>query len=185
MSSAVTADASRLQMPLADGDLLLAPLAEAHRDALRAACAEDTDIWRIYASNFGPPDFDRNFTALLANPGRLGFAVLLDDRLVGMTAYLRIDLPGETLEIGNTYIAPAVRGTGLNRRMKKLMIEHAFACHFRRIEFRVDARNERSQAAVRKLGAHREGLLRAERVIWTGHVRDTCLFGLLKSDWTP
>ncbi|MBO9671578.1 MAG: GNAT family N-acetyltransferase [Sphingobium sp.] len=181
----MAADSTDLLTPLRDHDLQLIPLEEAHRDNLRAACAEDPEIWRIYASNFGPPDFDRNFTTLLANPGRLAFAVMLDDRLVGMSAYLRIDLPGDTLEIGNTYIAPSTRGTGLNRRMKKLMIEHAFACHFRRIEFRVDARNERSQAAVLKLGAQREGLLRAERVIWTGYVRDTCLFGLLESDWTP
>ncbi len=67
--------------------------------------------------------------------------------------------------------------------MKTLMIEHAFDCGFRRIEFRVDARNARSQAAVLKLGARHEGLLRAERIIWTGHVRDTALFGLLRADW--
>jgi len=181
----MSADSTLLLTPLHDGNLLLTPLEEAHRDDLRAVCAEDSDIWRIYASNFGPPDFDRNLTALLANPGRFAFAVLLDGTLVGMSAYLRLDLPGDTLEIGNTFIAPSARGTGLNRRMKKLMIEHAFSCGFRRIEFRVDARNERSQAAVLKLGAHREGLLRAERIIWTGHVRDTALFGLLESDWMP
>ena len=179
----MAADSTDLLAPLRDTDLLLTPLDETHRDDLRAACAEDPEIWRIYASNFGPPDFDRNFTTLLANPGRLPFAILLEGKLIGMTAYLRIDLPGDTLEIGNTYIAPSTRGTGLNRRMKTLLIEHAFACGFRRIEFRVDARNARSQAAVLKLGAHREGLLRAERVIWTGHVRDTALFGLLESDW--
>jgi RimJ/RimL family protein N-acetyltransferase len=122
---------------------------------------------------------------LLTNPDRLAFSVLLDGALVGMSAYLRLNLPGDTLEIGNTYIEPSKRGTGLNRRMKTLMIEQAFSCDFRRIEFRIDARNERSQAAVLKLGAHREGLLRAERVIWTGHVRDTVLFGMLESDWTP
>jgi RimJ/RimL family protein N-acetyltransferase len=179
------ADSTQLLTPLRDGNLLLTPLEEAHRNDLRTACAEDADIWQIYANNFGPPDFDRNFTALLARPARLAFAILLNDALVGMSAYLRLDLPGDTLEIGNTYIVPSTRGTGLNRRMKKLMIEHAFSCGFRRIEFRVDARNERSQMAVLKLGACREGLLRAERIIWTDHVRDTVLFGLLASDWTP
>lgn len=180
----MTADPTRLLIPLADGDLRLIPLEEAHRDTLRAACAADPDIWVIYASNFGPPDFDRNFTALLANPGRLPFAVMLGGMLVGMSAYLRIDLSSDSLEIGNTYIVPAVRGSGLNLRMKRLMIEHAFACGFRRIEFRVDARNARSQAAVLKLGAQREGLMRAERITWTGHVRDTALFALLQNDWT-
>lgn len=180
----MAANSTRLLTPLRDGNLLLTPLQESHRDDLRAVCAEDPDIWRIYASNFGSPDFDSNMTALLSNPGRFAFAVVLDGALVGMSAYLRLDLPGDTLEIGNTYIAPSVRGTGLNRRMKTIMIEHAFSCGLRRIEFRVDARNERSQAAVLKLGAHREGLLRGERIIWTGHVRDTVLFGLLESDWT-
>ncbi len=179
----MTASLNDLHRPLHQGDLALVPLDESHRDTLRAACAADPEIWQIYATNFGPPDFDRNMTALLQNPDRLAFAVLLDGALVGMSAYLRIDVAADTLEIGNTYIAPAVRGTGLNRRMKKLMIDHAFDCGFRRIEFRVDARNARSQAAVLKLGAHREGLLRAERIIWTGHVRDTCLFGLLRADW--
>ena len=179
----MTARSEKLLTPLQDGDLILTPLAETHREALRVACAADHEIWQIYASNFGPPDFDRNFEALLASPSRLAFAVLQEDVLVGMSAYLRLDPPADTLEVGNTYIAPPVRGTGLNRRMKKLMIEHAFDCGFRRIEFRVDARNARSQAAVLKLGAHREGHLRAERIIWTGHVRDTALFGLLRDDW--
>ncbi len=179
----MTADGATLHRPLGDGALRLDLLAEVHRAALGAACAADRDIWQIYASNFGPPDFDRNFEALLANPGRLAYAVLLDGALVGMSAYLRIDLSAQTLEVGNTYLAPAARGTGLNRRMKALMIGHAFGCGFRRIEFRVDARNERSRAAVLKLGARYEGLLRAERVTWTGHVRDTALFGLLRADW--
>jgi RimJ/RimL family protein N-acetyltransferase len=76
-----------------------------------------------------------------------------------------------------------VRGTGFNGRMKKLMVEHAFDCGFRRIEFRIDERNLRSQAAVAKLGAKREGLLRQDRVTWTGHLRSTCVFGLLREDW--
>ncbi|HZV19755.1 MAG TPA: GNAT family protein [Sphingobium sp.] len=67
--------------------------------------------------------------------------------------------------------------------MKRLMVAHAFACGLRRIEFRIDTRNARSQAAVRKLGAVYEGTLRAERITWTGHVRDTALFALLREDW--
>lgn len=68
---------------------------------------------------------------------------------------------------------------------KRLMIDHAFACGFRWIEFRIDQRNARSQAAVLKLGAQREGLLREDRVSWTGHLRSTCVFGLLLPDWNP
>ena len=53
----------------------------------------------------------------------------------------------------------------------------------RRVEFRVDARNARSQAAMAKLGATGEGVLRADRITWTGHVRDTVLFSILKDEW--
>jgi RimJ/RimL family protein N-acetyltransferase len=76
-----------------------------------------------------------------------------------------------------------MRGTGLNARVKDMMLERAFSCGFRRVEFRVDRRNERSQAACKKLGAVREGMLRADRITWTGHVRDTVLFAILKDEW--
>jgi hypothetical protein len=59
----------------------------------------------------------------------------------------------------------------------------AAAAGIRRVEFRVDARNARSQAAMAKLGATREGLLRADRITWNGHVRDTVLFSILKDEW--
>lgn len=174
----------QLHRPLDAEELQLEPLSDAHRAALAAACAADADIWHIYAANFGPPDFDRNFSALLANPGRLAFAIMHRGALAGMSAYLRLDPTAQTLEIGNSYLAPAFRGTGLNGAVKRLMIDRAFACGFRRIEFRVDARNARSRAAVLKLGAKQEGLLRAERITWTGHVRDTILFALLRDEWT-
>jgi RimJ/RimL family protein N-acetyltransferase len=76
-----------------------------------------------------------------------------------------------------------MRGTGFNRRIKDLMLNRAYRCGFRRIEFRVDARNTRSQAALAKLGAVREGVLRADRITWTGHVRDTVLFSVLAHEW--
>ena len=64
------------------------------------------------------------------------------------------------------------------------MIRRAIDCGFRRIEFRVDRRNARSQAAMAKLGAVREGVIRAERITWTGHVRDTVLFSILAGEWS-
>ena len=63
------------------------------------------------------------------------------------------------------------------------MLAHAFDCGIRRVEFRVDDRNQRSQAAMKKLGAVREGLIRADRITWTGHVRHTVLFAILKDEW--
>jgi RimJ/RimL family protein N-acetyltransferase len=64
-----------------------------------------------------------------------------------------------------------------------MMLRRAFACGIRRVEFRVDARNGRSLAAMKKLGAVEEGVLRSDRITWTGHVRDTVLFSILKEEW--
>ena len=164
-------------------DLRIVPLAEAHRCALRTACAEDAEIWQIYSISYDPAHFDGSFDALLAKPHAQPFAILLDDSLVGMSAYLGIESDRGVLEIGNTYYVPHLRGTGFNRRVKDLMLRRAFACGFRRVEFRVDARNGRSQAALAKLGAVREGVLRADRITWTGHVRDTVLFSILAEEW--
>ena len=168
---------------MADGEIALEPLAEAHRAALKAACAEDAEIWPIYAISYDPDHFDASFDRLLARPDGRGFAIFSDGKLIGMSCYIGIDEGRGVLEIGNTYYVPALRGTGLNRRVKDLMIGRAIACGFRRVEFRVDARNARSQAAMRKLGAVREGVIRAERITWTGHVRDTVLFSILAREW--
>jgi len=172
-----------LYVGLADGDLRLVKLEEAHRAALRAACAADADIWAIYATSFDPEHFDESFSKLVGHESRMPYAILDGDRLVGMTAWLRPDWAAQTIEIGNSYIHPDVRGTGLNGRVKRLMMGHAFAVGIRRIEFRIDERNKRSQAAVAKLGCTKEGVLRAERISWTGFVRDTGLWSLLAEEW--
>jgi RimJ/RimL family protein N-acetyltransferase len=156
---------------------------EGHRESLRAACAEDRGIWGIYASDFGPDGFDASIDAYLAKPDARTFVLFDGDELAGMSSFLGIDDKRQTLEIGGTYYRPHVRGTGFNRRVKAMMLERAFASGIRRVEFRVDARNARSQAAMKKLGAVREGLLRADRITWTGHVRDTVLFAILKDEW--
>ena len=166
-----------------ESDLRLEPLIEAHREALKAACAQDPDIWPIYAISYDPDHFDASFDKLLARPNGRAFAILLGGRLVGMSCYIGIEEQRGVLEIGNTYYMPEMRGTGLNRRVKDLMIGRAIDCGFRRIEFRVDSRNARSQAAMAKLGAVREGVIRAERITWTGHVRDTVLFSILANEW--
>jgi RimJ/RimL family protein N-acetyltransferase len=176
--------AEALRHPPADGELALEPLGEEHRAALKVACAEDEAIWPIYAVSFAPAQFDATFDALLANPMRIPFAVLLGGALAGMSAYLDPDEARQVVEIGNTYLRPALRGTGLNARLKRLMLRHAFASGVRRVELRVDDRNARSKAAVAKIGGVYEGLLRADRITWTGHVRDSALFSILKDEWT-
>ncbi len=156
---------------------------ERHRDALRAACAEDRDIWAIYSLNFGPPDFDATIDAFSSRPNIHTFVLYDGDELAGMSSFLGIDQGRQTLEIGATYYRPHLRGTGFNRRVKDMMLERAFACGIRRVEFRVDRRNGHSQAAMKKLGAVREGVLRADRITWNGHVRDTVMFAILRDGW--
>ncbi len=168
---------------MAAGDVRLEPLAEAHRAALKAACAEDAEIWPIYSTSYDPDHFDANFELMLARPDWRSFALFKSGELVGMSSFMGIDTDRMALEIGSTYYLPAMRGTGFNRIVKDLMLARAFACGFRRVEFRVDARNGRSQAALAKIGAVREGVLRADRITWTGHVRDTVLFSILAQEW--
>ena len=174
---------SDLHIPLGSGDVRLEPLAERHRAGLRAACAADTQIWAIYPVDLAGDAFDPGFDAILANPARRPFAVLAGEVAVGTTSYLSPAPNDRVVEIGGTYLAPAVRGRGVNDAMKRLMIDHAFACGYHRIEFRIDVRNTRSMAAVVKLGATLEGVMRRQRITWTGHVRDTALFSLLAEEW--
>ena len=156
---------------------------EEHRAALRAACAEDPDIWAIYANNFGPDGFDQSIDFYRSTDRNRTFVLFDGGELAGMSSYLGIDPNRQVLEIGGTYYRPKFRGTGFNRRVKDMMLARAFNCGIRRVEFRVDIRNTRSQAAMKKLGAVREGVLRAHRITWTGHVRDTVLFAILKDEW--
>ncbi len=174
-----------LAAPMAQGPLRLEPFDETHRAALKAACAQDLEIWPIYAISWDPDHFDQSFDRLRARADSHAFALFENGRMAGMSAFLGIDRDRMVLEIGNSFYVPALRGTGFNRRVKDLMIGRAIQCGFRRIEFRVDARNRRSQAAMEKIGAVREGVLRADRITWTGHVRDTVLFSILAGEWAP
>jgi RimJ/RimL family protein N-acetyltransferase len=172
-----------LDAPMSDGEVRADPLVECHRAPLKAACAQDPEIWRIYAVSYDPDHFDASFDLLLSRQNWCRFAVFLGDRLVGMSCFIGIEPERGVLEIGNTYYIPSMRGTGFNRRLKDLMLKRAFGCGYRRVEFRVDSRNARSQAAMAKLGAVREGVLRADRITWNGHTRDTVLFSILKEEW--
>ncbi|MEH6716457.1 GNAT family protein [Parasphingorhabdus flavimaris] len=173
-----------LSATLEQGPVRLEPLAEHHLEPLRVACAEDKDIWDIYPVSMLDENFDKAIEAFHDTTNWVRFAAINREtgKLVGMTNYINPDQNG-VVEIGGTYIAPSVRGSGFNDAMKKLMIDHAFARGFTRIEFRVDTRNKRSMAAVMKLGAQHEGTLRKNRITWTGYVRDTAVFGLLKEEW--
>lgn len=176
-------DVAGLAEPMTGDDCEAELFSERHRQLLKEACAEDPDVWQIYANNFGPDGFDESVDRYIAGPNNRTFVLFEDGELAGMSSYLGIDPAREVLEIGGTYYRPKFRGTGFNRRVKDMMLRRAFECGIRRVEFRVDRRNTRSQAAMRKLGAVREGVIRADRITWTGHVRDTVLFAILEGEW--
>lgn len=165
----------------------LEPLEMRHQEDLRAACAADPALWRdLYPFSMLDEHFQPVWERLMT--GRLGsgsqtYAVVLDGRCQGMTSYIDIDLPNRAVEIGGTYYAPSLRGGVVNPAAKRLMLGHAFDSGMRRVQLNVDAINARSRAAVSKLGATQEGVLRQNRVTWTGRLRDTVVYSILESEW--
>lgn len=176
-------DREALFAPMAMDALQLERLGEVHREGLRGCCLDEDPVWDIYPIDLRGAKFDPAYDALLADTTRSPFALIDQGVVIGMSGYLNLALDRQTLEIGGTFMAPSARGSGRNALIKKLLLDRAFDCGIRRVEFRIDARNARSQAAVRKLGAVSEGLLRAERITWTGHVRDTMVFSILAEEW--
>ena len=177
-----------LDAPMTGDGCRAALFGEHWREQLKAACAEDPDIWPIYSISFDPDHFDQSIDLFSGAENNRTFVLFAKnpqggEELAGMSSFIGIDEGRQCLEIGGTYYRPHLRGTGYNRRVKDMMLRRAFDCGIRRVEFRVDERNQRSQAAMTKLGAVREGVLRADRITWTGHVRDTVLFSILKDEW--
>ncbi len=171
-----------LSAMLEAGELRLEPLEERHREDLRAACAEDTEIWQMYGLSYDPDHFDDSFDGLIAMPERLPFALVVGGELAGMTAWINPDARHRSAEIGNTYLRPKFRGGAVNGPLKQLMLRHGFACGLNRMFFSVDTRNQRSQAACRKIGASFEGVLRNHMITWTGYERDSAIFSVVERD---
>ena len=171
---------------LEDHFVRLEPMAEAHREDLRAACAADPDTWnRLYPFSMLGEAFDAGWARMYAKPGPewIAFAVMVEGRCGGATSYLAIDAANATVEIGATYYGPELRGGAVNPAAKRLLLANAFESGARRVQFKVDAINARSRAAVLKLGAVQEGMLRQDRVTWTGRIRDTVVFSILADEW--
>ena len=168
------------------GSVALEPIEDQHREPLRAAANADPDIWTLYPYSMADPYFDDFWTGLRARQASgaaMPFAVCRDGECVGISCYLNIDDAQDSLEIGGTYYRPDARGTVVNPAAKLLLLGHAFASGGRRVSFKVDAINARSRAAVLKLGAVQEGILRQDRVTWTGRLRDTVVFSVLRDEW--
>ena len=171
--------------PLDGRFVRLEPLDPVHREPLRAAAEADPAIWEIYPYSMAGKAFDpywtRSMRRIEAGEAVI-YAVLKDGAVVGVSGF-GPDRVNATTEIGGTYLHPAVRGGPVNPESKRLMLAHAFGSAARRVQFRVDAANLRSAAAMRKLGAVQDGVLRQDMVTWTGRVRDTIIFSILQDEW--
>ena len=165
----------------------LEPLEERHRAAIRPA-AQHPEIFAVTTSALGPlfdPYIDG---ALKRSDGEreLAFVVILkaESRPVGMTRYLNIEAAHRKLEIGSTWYEPGVWGGPVNPECKLLLMQHAFeGLGFHRVEYKTDVRNARSRAAILKLGATQEGILRKHMIMADGHVRDSVYFSIIDTDW--
>lgn len=177
-----------LAKPVLEGTFVrLEPLEERHRALIRPA-AQHPEIFTVTASAFGPlydPYIDN---ALKRSDGLrdIAFVVFLKEtgRPVGMTRYLNIEEAHRKLEIGSTWYEPSTWGGTVNPECKLLLMRHAFeTLAFNRVEYKTDARNARSRAAILKLGATQEGVLRKHMIMADGHVRDSVIFSIIDTEW--
>jgi RimJ/RimL family protein N-acetyltransferase len=122
----------------------------------------------------------------LATPGHLPFAIVdaAKERVVGSTRYLNIRPGHRSLEIGWTWLGQEWQRTSVNTEAKLLLMSHAFerlGCV--RVEFKTDARNERSQQALLRIGAKREGVMRNHMIVQNNYLRDSVYFSVIEAEW--
>jgi RimJ/RimL family protein N-acetyltransferase len=155
-------------------------LEERHREGLRDAAAEDPGIFGYMA---WPGNFDLWFDATLVAPAEVPFAVVGPSGEAGSTRYLGYAPEHRRLEIGWTWLRPSTHRSGVNVEAKLLLLEHAFEwCGMQRVEFKTDARNERTRGSLLKLGAQFEGIARRHMMLPTGP-RDSAWYAVTEDDW--
>ena len=161
---------------------------ERHREELRVAADHDR-IWEHTVAVVRGAAFDPYFAAALtARDGdrEVPFVVRLrkTGRVVGSTRFLDPVERHRRVEIGATWYAPDTWSTVVNAECKLLLLRHAFeGWGANRVALLTDILNVRSQAAIRKLGAREEGVLRAHMIVKNGRVRDSVLFSITRPEW--
>jgi RimJ/RimL family protein N-acetyltransferase len=134
----------------------------------------------------GRPTSPEEYAATLSQApqsGRWPWVVRRASEVVGTTSYLEVSLPDARLEIGSTVYSPSVWATEVNPECKLLLMTWAFDHGFGRVQLKTDIRNRRSQAAIAKLGAAYEGVLRRYQRRQDGTVRDTVMFSVTAEEW--
>lgn len=169
--------------------VVLEPLNQKHEPELIEATASD-QVDALWFASVGRSDAMMSYidaaTEMRDELGAMPFAVRRksDGRLVGSTRYFNVDARNRRLEIGHTWYSKSVRRTGLNTEAKLLLLKHAFeTLHCIAVEFRTHWFNFDSRAAIARLGAKQDGVLRNHQILPNGTLRDTVVFSIIASEW--
>ncbi len=169
--------------------VILEPLSMDHCDALRAAAA-DGELWRLWYTFIPSPDNTEDYVrqALEAreNAGAMPFVVKQAETgdVIGCTRYFAVDEVHRRLEIGYTWYARRVQRSAINTEAKLLLLTHAFErLQAIAVEFRTHWFNQASRAAIARLGAKQDGVLRNHQRSPDGIYRDTVVFSIIESEW--
>ena len=173
--------------PMVGRHVTLRPTQPEDRDAIVAAAA-DGKISELFFTNVSTLTDPEAFMAALFKERDFGRAMPFtvctpDGRVVGLTRYMRMSAGHKRLEIGGTFYAKSVQRSGVNTEAKLLLLRHAFevlGCNA--VQIRTDWFNKRSQAAIERLGAKRDGILRNHQVM-DGRVRDLVVYSIIASEW--
>ena len=166
----------------------LEPLAAAHHDGLVEA-VNDGGLWDLWYTSVPHPDKMSDEIVrrlgLYAAGSMLPFTVRdASDIVAGMTTYMNVDAANKRVEIGSTWYRKAVQRSPLNTQCKLLLLQHAFeTLNCIAVEFRTHFFNQQSRAAIARLGAKQDGILRNHSVAPNGTLRDTVVFSILNSEW--
>ena len=178
-----------LRTELSGSRIRLQPLATEHLEGL-AAVATDADMFRWIGADLSDPGTLEAWIQTAIQSGERGLEVPFVVRsaesgeILGTTRYMSLALEHLVAEIGWTWYARSVWGGGVNVETKLLLLGHAFeTLGLRRVEFKTDARNERSRGALAALGAQYEGTFRKHRVLPGGGVRDSAYYSVIDDEW--
>jgi N-acetyltransferase len=175
---------------LEDDRARLEPLTEKHFDALMAIALSNNDTWKFTRANItNENSFTTYFnTALKERENKTSYPFAMFDkkenRYVGCTRYANISFKDKRLEIGWTWIDPLLQGSGINKHNKYLMLQFAFeTLNLNRVELKTAGTNLKSQRAMEKIGAVREGVLRKHSINDVGVTRDTVYYSFINDEW--
>jgi RimJ/RimL family protein N-acetyltransferase len=165
----------------------LEPMSETHVPGLTAAGGGNAEIWQhmLYGNIRTEADMLGWVRDILARPD-LPFTVihLESDQVAGATRYLNIAPEHRGLEVGGTWYGAEFQRTAVNTECKYLLLGYAFetlGCI--RVQLKTDARNVRSQRAIERIGAKREGVLRNHMILPDGKYRDSVYYSILDNEW--